>query len=103
MYLTYKGTDYPCKCRPGATMVYRGLPDDFPAPIDGEVVLCADDGFVLRADNSADYLRQTFAGGVLTLTNVPEPEPEPEPDPEPTVWDELDAAYQEGVNTAYDE
>lgn len=33
----------------------------------------------------------------------PEPEPEPEPTPEPSVWDELDAAYQEGVNGAYDE
>lgn len=36
------------------------------------------------------------------------PEPEPEPDiPSPaddtSVWDELDAAYQEGVNSAYDE
>lgn len=26
------------------------------------------------------------------------PEPEPEPEPEKTVWDELDAAYREGVN-----
>lgn len=27
------------------------------------------------------------------------PEPEPEPEPEPNVWDELDAAYQEGVDS----
>lgn len=40
MYLSYKETHYPCKCRPGDTMVYRGLPDDFPAPIDGIVDLC---------------------------------------------------------------
>lgn len=26
-------------------------------------------------------------------------EPIPEPEPEPSVWDELDAAYQEGVNS----
>lgn len=26
------------------------------------------------------------------------PPPEPEPEPEQTVWDELDAAYREGVN-----
>lgn len=41
-----------------------------------------------------------------------DPKPEqPEPTPAPTVWDELDAAYQEGydegyregVNTAYDD
>lgn len=31
---------------------------------------------------------------------APEPAPdEPEPTPEPTVWDELAAAYQEGVNS----
>ena len=28
--------------------------------------------------------------------------PDPEPKQETTVWDELDAAYQEGVNSAYD-
>ena len=27
----------------------------------------------------------------------------PEPEPELSVWDELDAAYTEGVNSAYDE
>ena len=34
--------------------------------------------------------------------NVPAPEPtpdEPEPTPAPTVWDEIAAAYQEGVNS----
>lgn len=92
MFLAYKGNKYPCKCRPGATMVYRGLQDDFPAPIDSPVDLCRDDGFVLRTDNPADYLRQTFSGGVLTLTNTPEPEPveEPEPDNEPTAAELLD-------------
>lgn len=87
MYITYNSINYPCKCRPSSTMRYRGLPDDFPAPVDGEIVLCADDGFVLRTDISNDYLRQTFKDGVLTLTNVPEPEPvEPEPEIiEPTI------------------
>lgn len=73
MYVAYNGVNYPCQCRPSATMVYRGLPDDFPAPVSGEIVLCADDGFMLRTDKTKDYLRQTFEGGVLTLTNIPEP------------------------------
>lgn len=35
---------------------------------------------------------------------IPVIEPvEPEAETETTVWDELDAAYQEGVNTAYDQ
>lgn len=42
--------------------------------------------------------------GVMIVTSwtpgvVPEPEPEAEETKEPTVWDELDAAYQEGVNS----
>ena len=73
MYIAYNGTNYPCKCRPSTTMVYSGLPDDFPAPVSGKIALCADDGFVMRADKVEDYLRQTFDGGVLTLTNEPEP------------------------------
>lgn len=44
-------------------------------------------------------------GTVTSWTPGVMPEPEPEPEPEPTessVYDELDAAYQEGVSSAYD-
>ena len=46
--------------------------------------------------------------GVMTVTKwtpgvMPEPEPIPEPESEASVWDELDAAYQEGVDSAYDQ
>lgn len=34
-----------------------------------------------------------------TPGEIPEPEPEPEPEAEPDVWDELQAAYEEGVNS----
>lgn len=102
MYIDYNNMKYPCTCRPASTMVYRGLPDDFPAPVEGEIALCADDGFVMRVDNTADYLRQTFEDGVLTLTNVPEPEPvEPEPVepvPEKVTWEAMATAITEGVN-----
>lgn len=39
--------------------------------------------------------------GSWTPLPMPEPEPIPEPEPEKetSVWDELDAAYQEGVNS----
>lgn len=39
--------------------------------------------------------------GVMTVTGwepLPMPEPEPEPALTPSVWDEMDAAYREGVN-----
>lgn len=84
MYITYNNINYPCQCRPSVTMTYRGLPEDFPAPVSGDIVLCADDGFVLRTDNSNNYLRQTFENGVLTLTNTPEPELIEPVEPEPT-------------------
>lgn len=83
MYIAYNGANYPCQCRPSKTMVYRGLPNNFPAPVSGEITLCANDGFIMRTDRVEDYLRQTFENGVLTLTNIPEPEPV-EPDPEST-------------------
>ena len=89
MYVKYNNVNYPCVCRPSADMIYRGLPDDFPAPVSGEIILCADDDFVMRTDNTADYLRQIFENGTLTLTNVPEPVAEEEPDyeenPKPTL------------------
>lgn len=80
MYIVYKNTKYPCKCRPSETMRYSELPDDFPVPVEGEIALYADDDFLLRIDNTSDYLRQAFENGVLTLTNEPEPEPAPEPE-----------------------
>ena len=104
MYIKYNSQDFPCKCRPGAAMVYRGLPDDFPAPVSGEIVLCADDGFVLRTDTAEDYLRQTFADGVLVLTNAPEAEePEDKTESEGSVSLEsrvaaLEEAIQIGMN-----
>lgn len=78
MYIEYKANVYPCFCMPGREMVYSGLPDDFPAPVDDIIKLCADDGFVLREDDPSDYLRQEFGSGGLMLTNVPAPSaPEP--------------------------
>lgn len=94
MYIKYNNIDYPCICHPAATMVYKGLPDDFPIPVEGEIILCADDGFVLRTDKTEDYLRQTFEDGVLTLTNTPEPIEPHEPivpvNPEPTIEERVD-------------
>lgn len=38
------------------------------------------------------------------MASLPEPAPEPDPiDTEPVTWAALDAAYQEGVSTAYDQ
>ena len=113
MYITYVNNKYPCECDIYTDSIeYSDLPKDFPAPVSGEIVLQADDGFVMRTDKAEDYLRQTFEDGTLILTNIPEPEPEPEPPPEPeepvvpptpdnnvVTWDALAEAYEEGVNS----
>lgn len=92
MYIKYNGVDYPCFCRPSATMVYLGLPKDFPVPVSGEIVLCADDGFVMRTDTVEDYLRQTFVDDTLVLTNVVELEvDEEETEYTPTAVEQLRA------------
>ena len=62
-----------------------------------ENIIVADESFAAEIGALPDY-----DGAVIGGAYAP-PEPEPEPDPELSVWDELDAAYQEGVNSAYDE
>ena len=75
MYIKYNNNVYNCECRISNTsIVYSKLPEDFPVSVSGEVILCSDDGFVMRTDNVGDYLRYNVQDGVLTLTNTPEPE-----------------------------
>lgn len=47
-----------------------------------------------------EYTMMTVTG--MTEGTLPEVTDEDEPAAEASVWDELDAAYQEGVNSAYD-
>lgn len=54
-------------------------------------IQCNDSTF---ESNYALALKEAYNGEV-TVEDAPDPAPEPT---EPTVWDELDAAYQEGVN-----
>jgi hypothetical protein len=58
-------------------------------------IVCYDAVF---ESNYALALKEAYSGEV-TVEEVPDPEPAPA---ESTVWDEMDAAYQEGVNAAYD-
>ena len=49
----------------------------------------------LPEGNLPDYL---YVNGEYVYDPLPKPEPV-EPEAEPSVWDELDAAYQEGINS----
>ena len=64
------------------------------------------DGFTIPDSFPFVGVDATEIDGVMTVTAMtdgvmPEPEPEPEPSSDPSMWDELDAAYQEGVDIAY--
>ena len=75
MYIKYNDKDYPCNCSINSNCItYRGLPEDFPSEITGEITLYADNGFKFKTVKVEDYLRYTSLNGTLTLTNLPEPE-----------------------------
>ena len=59
-------------------------------------IQCADDVF-----ESNYAIAQREAYGEITVEDVPDPEPVPGESED--VWAALDAAYQEGVNAAYDQ
>ena len=58
------------------------------------------DGYKINAIvSSAEFVDKYCILNGYTWEPVPESEPEPEKREETTVWDELDAAYQEGVDS----
>lgn len=59
------------------------------------------DAVIVEALPEGDISEYRYVDGEYIHDPLPEPEqPEqPEPETEASVWDELDAAYQEGVNS----
>ena len=57
-----------------------------PAPesISGPIKMFRDDGFLMSEDNADDYVRKSYTGTLLQISNDPEP---PEP-PEPQIRDD---------------
>lgn len=70
-----------------------------PETISGKIQMYENSGFLISEDNADGFLRSTYTGTLLILTNVPEPVPvEPMPvEPEVTT-DEMANAITEGVN-----
>ena len=76
MYIKIGDISYTCG-RPSfsASLRWPGV-QGLELPISEIIQTCRDDGFVMREDDPANWERQTYEGGVLTLTNAPEPGPE---------------------------
>ena len=51
------------------------------------------------SEANEEIAKQEAYNGEYTIEDDGKPEPETTPTGDPNVWDELDAAYQEGVNS----
>ena len=86
------------------------IPEDFPLPstfprlgsIEAEELTYKRE---VEDENGEPVIHEYTMMTVTAMTEgtLPEPVPVPEPEDKNSVWDELDAAYQEGVNSAYDQ
>ena len=101
MYIEIGGQKFPCGGASfGASLIWRGI-EGLELPIAGMISTCRDDGFVMREDDTGDWLRQEYGNGTLTLTNEPEPVPTEPPDaweplePEITLQDILELMYMQ--------
>ena len=58
---------------------------------------------ITYTEDNLELAKREAHNGEYTIVDDGKPEPEPEPGPKPSeddsVWDELDAAYQEGVDS----
>lgn len=86
MYLLINNTQYPVARRrvTSQSVVYSEVNTEQES-LSGVIQMYSNEGFLLSEDNVADYLRHTYNGHTLTLTNLPEPEPQPEPEPGPYI------------------
>ena len=85
----------------GSSLRWAGV-EGLELPISEIIQTCRDDGFVMREDNPADWSRQTYEGGVLTLTNAPEPGPEDLEIVQEAKISELSALCQETIYAGVD-
>lgn len=74
MYVIYNNQKYECKRHKVSKYIaiYKGLPNDFPSTVEGEIAIY-DDDILLDIVNTSDYLRQEFSNGILILHKLPEP------------------------------
>lgn len=72
MYIQIDGVNYACTQRyfPNGGICF--MLDTMPQTVSGEILLCADSGFLLASYDTAEYARTEIEGNTLTLTNAPE-------------------------------
>ena len=105
MYVIYNNQKYECKRHKVSKYIaiYKGLPNDFPSTVEGEIAIYDDYDTLLDIVDTSDYLRQEFSNGILILYKFPEPI-----EPESTLNERIDelekenealvAAIEKGLN-----
>ena len=85
MYLLINNEHYPVKRRTvtADSVTYTGVTTE--PEVTGVIQMYSNEDFLFSEDTVSDYLRYTYEGTTLTLTNLPEPEPQPEPEPGPYI------------------
>ena len=70
-----------------------------PEQVTGKIQMYENNGFLISEDDADQFLRFTYSGTLLTLTNVPEPIPvEPIPVESEVTTGDMANAITEGVN-----
>ena len=100
MYLLIKQTQYPVTRRrvTSDSVIYTGVTTE--PEVSGVIQMYSNEDFLFSEDNVSDYLRHTYEGNTLTLTNLPEPEPQHEPEPVEPEWHATQAQMDAAVKLA---
>lgn len=98
MYLLINNNQYPVSRRrkTSDSVIFSGVTQE-PTDLSGMIQMYSSSDFLLSEDRVSDYLRHTYAGNTLTLTNQPEPEPVDPPKP---VWHATQAQMDVAVKLA---
>ena len=84
MYLKIGEKQYSCTKRiksAAGTLKFLGVSPS-PGEVSGTIQMYRDDGFLMSEDDTSQYIRQKYAGTLLSFFAYPEPEPVPTPTPE---------------------
>lgn len=100
MYLLINNTQYPVTRRrvTADSVIYSGVTTE--PKVTGVIQMYSNEDFLFSEDTVSDYLRYTYEGNTLTLTNLPEPEPQPEPEPVAPTWHATQAQMDAAVRLA---
>lgn len=99
MYLMINGNKHTVSRRIVKSNEIRYLTvEPAPAEVTGKIQMYDNSGFLISEDDADSFLRSSYTGTLLILTNKPEPVPVPVPEPTEASTYDMAQAITEGVN-----